>query len=314
MKRRLHRLRRLALELAALYVAASCVGCAVVNAAMFHPPKPPYGPDLPGLVEMGTPDAPVAGVWSPAPGATRAVLFSLGNAEDLRYVHDRLALFNRLGFSALAWDYPGYGRTPGKPSERTVYAAAETAFRHLVETRGFAPSNIVVCGYSIGGGPSCYLAERHPDVAALLLFAPFKSAVRVVTRVRILPFDPFPNLARIPRTRCPVLVLHGTADRIIPSWHGEAVAAAAGGRGRFVPVPGATHVSVFHAAFADPAASAAIGAFLAHPHAESAEFDSHAESAEFAESDSLAESAENAEPRSGGSGAEPPLVGHLATP
>lgn len=44
MKRRLHRLRRLALELAALYVAASCVGCAVVNAAMFHPPKPLYAP------------------------------------------------------------------------------------------------------------------------------------------------------------------------------------------------------------------------------------------------------------------------------
>ena len=289
------RFRRLSLALAALYAAASCVGCAVVNAAMFHPPKPPYGPDLPGLVAMGAPDAPVAGVWSPAPGATRAVLFSHGNAEDLRYVHDRLALFNRLGFSALAWDYPGYGRTPGKPSERTVYEAAETAFRHLVETRGFAPSNIVVCGYSIGSGPACYLAEKHPDVGALLLVAPFKSAVRVVTRVRILPFDPFPNLSRIRRTRCPVLVLHGTADRIIPSWHGKAVAAAAGARGRFVPVPGATHVSVFHAAFADPAASATIRAFLAHPHAKSAESDSHAESAEGAEADSHAESAENAE-------------------
>ena len=331
----LPRFRRLALGLAALYAAASCVGCAVMNAAMFHPPKPPYGPDLPGLVSMGAPDAPVAGVWSPAPGATRAVLFSHGNAEDLRYVHDRLSLFNRLGFSALAWDYPGYGRTPGKPSERAVYAAAETAFRHLVEERGFAPSNIVVCGYSIGSGPACYLAEKHPDVGALLLVAPFKSAVRVVTRVRILPFDPFPNLARVPRTRCPVLVLHGTADTIIPSWHGEAVAAAAGGRGRFVPVPSATHVSVFHAAFADPAASAAIRAFLAHPHAESAESDSHAERAEKmpsaepepkakgereasppnrAERGERSEPSVNAEPRSGGSGAEPPLVGHPPAP
>ena len=95
--------------------------------------------------------------------------------------------------------------------------------------------------------------------------------MRVVTRVRILPFDPFPNLARVPRTRCPVLVLHGTADRVVPCSHGEAVAAAAGDRGRFVPLPGATHVSVFHAAFADPAASAAIRAFLAHPHAEGKE-------------------------------------------
>ena len=78
----------------------------------------------------------------------------------------------------------------------------------------------------------------------LLLFAPFKSAVRVVTQVHILPFDPFPNLARIPRTRGPVLVFHGTADRVIPFSHGEAVAAAAGDRGRFVPVPGASHEAV----------------------------------------------------------------------
>ena len=264
---RLSRIPRFLLACAALYVAASCAGCALVNAAMFHPPSPPYGTDLPGLVAMGPPDAPVAGVWSPAPGATRAVLFSHGNGEDLRYVHGRLAAFNRLGLSALAWDYPGYGRTPGKPTEKTVYAAAETAFRHLVEERGFAASNIVLCGYSIGSGPSCYLAEKHPDVGALLLLAPFKSAVRVVTRVRVLPFDPFPNLARVPRTRCPVLVLHGTADGIVPSRHGEAVAAAAGDRGRFVPIPGATHVSVFHAAFADPEVSAVLRAFLA-PRAE----------------------------------------------
>ena len=287
-------LRRIALGLAVLYAAASCIGCAVVNAAMFHPPRPPYGTDLPGLVAMGPPDAPVACVWSPAPGATRAVLFSHGNGEDLRYVHGRLDAFNRLGLSALAWDYPGYGRTPGKPTENTVYAAAETAFRHLVEERGFAASNIVLCGYSIGSGPACWLAEKHPDAGALLLLAPFKSAVRVVTRVRVLPFDPFPNLARIPRTRCPVLVLHGTADRLIPAWHGEAVAAAAGDRGRFVPVPGATHVSVFRAAFEDSGTADILRAFLAS-RAEAAEVDSHAESAEFAEAESHAESAEAAE-------------------
>lgn len=246
-----------------LYVAATCVGCAVLNAVMFHPPRTPYGTDLPGLVTMGPPESPVAGVWSPVPGATRAVLFSHGNAEDLRYVQSILSEFNRLGFSALAWDYPGYGRTPGKPTEKTVYAAAETAFRHLVEERGFAPTNIVVCGYSIGSGPSCYLAEKHTDVGALLLFAPFKSVVRVVTRIRVLPFDPFPNLSRIRRTRCPVLVFHGADDQLIPCSHGKAVAAAAGERGRFVPIPDAAHDTVFDDALDDPNASATLRDFLA---------------------------------------------------
>jgi len=56
MKRRLHRLRRLSLGLAALYAAASCVGCAFVNAAMFHPPKPPYGPLIRGHGPAATGD------------------------------------------------------------------------------------------------------------------------------------------------------------------------------------------------------------------------------------------------------------------
>ncbi len=100
----------------------------------------------------------------------------------------------------------------------------------------------------------------------LLLFAPFKSAVRVVTQVRILPFDPFPNIARIPRTRCPVLVFHGTEDKVIPFSHGRAVAKAAGGHGRFFLLPEETHDTVFLAALADPEASSAIHDILAGPY------------------------------------------------
>ena len=232
--------RRVVADGIVIYAIVSCAACAVVNRAMFHPPRPVYGEDIAGFVRMGSPDAPIAGVWMPVEGATRAVLFAHGNAEDLRHVHARLARFNRLGLSALSYDYPGYGLTPGHPTESSVYAAAETAFRHLVEDRGFAESNIVVCGFSIGSGPACYLAEKH-DVGGLLLYAPFKSAVRVVTRIRLFPIDPFPNLARIPRTRCPVLVLHGSADTVISPSHGRAIAAAAGDRGRYIEVPGANH-------------------------------------------------------------------------
>ena len=240
------RIRRAATTLAAAYLLAAGVACLVVNRAMFHPPRDPYGEDLPEFIRIGPADAPVAAVWMPVEGARRAVLFAHGNAEDLSSVHLRLERFNQLGLSALAFDYPGYGLTPGRPTEDSVYAAAETAFRHLVEERGFAERDIIVCGYSIGSGPSCYLAERH-DVGGLLLYAPFKSAIRVATRLRLFPLDPFPNLARVPRTRCPVLVLHGAADRLIPPSHGRALARAAGDRGRFIEVPGANHNAIGHA-------------------------------------------------------------------
>ena len=239
-----HVLTRLAIGLGAGYGAFSLFSRLSVNRRMFHPPRPAYGAgDVPGLVEIGTPDAPVAGLWVPAEGATRAILFSHGNAEDLRHVRSRIERFSQLGLSVLSYDYPGYGLTPGKPTEASVYAAAETAFRHLADVRGFAESNILVAGHSIGGGPACYLAEKH-DVGGLLLFAPFKSAPRVVTHVRCLPFDPFPNIARMPRTRCPVLVVHGTADKVIPFRQGKAVAKAAGGRARLILVPGAPHETI----------------------------------------------------------------------
>jgi hypothetical protein len=234
---------RLVVDLVVGYAAISCSVFAAINKFMFHPPRPSYGTYVQNLIEMGPADAPVAGVWMPVEGATRAVLFSHGNGEDLRDIHSRLARFNRLGLSALAYDYPGYGRTPGSPGEKSVYAAAETAFRHLVEECGFAETNIVIAGFSIGSGPSCYLAERH-DVGGLLLYAPFKSAIRVVTRVRVMPFDPFPNLKRIPRTRCPVLVLHGTDDKLINISHGRALANAAGDRARFISVQGAIHNTI----------------------------------------------------------------------
>lgn len=66
-------LRRAAEFLAVLYLAVSIVGCAVLNAAMFHPPRHVYGPDLSGLIEMGPSNAPVAGVWMPVEGSKRAV-------------------------------------------------------------------------------------------------------------------------------------------------------------------------------------------------------------------------------------------------
>lgn len=230
----------LLLALAALWTLVSLAACASVDKLMFHPPRPPYGEDLPGLVRLDDPGGAVAALWSPAENAEDAILFFHGNAEDIRHCGRDLRRFNRLGWSALAVDYPGYGRSEGTPTEKGAYRAAEAGWRFLTETQGLAPDRIVVCGFSIGTGPACWLAaEKNP--AGLLLFAPFKSAVRVVTGIRILPFDPFPNLANVERATCPVAVVHGTHDDVIPFAHGQAVATAAGDRAAFFAVPGADH-------------------------------------------------------------------------
>ena len=235
-------LRRLAAALLLAWLLATLAGCVMANRMMFHPPSPPYG-DLPGLVWMPVDENadPVAGLWSPVPGARRVVLFSHGNAEDLRHYGGFLRRLNGLGYSALSYDYPGYGRSGGEPSERGAYRAAEAAWRYLADEQGFAPANILIAGFSIGTGPACRLARDHPDAAGLVLFAPFTSAIRVVTGIRLLPYDPFPNLANVKRTSCRIAVVHGTADDVIPHAHSEAVAAATHPRSTFFSVPFVHH-------------------------------------------------------------------------
>ena len=86
------------------------------------------------------------------------------------------------------------------------------------------------------------LASKR-EVGALVLEAPFLSAPRVVTRKRLLFVDPFPNLKNIKKVTCPVLIMHGTDDRVVPFWHGRELSGLAkkSVSVRFVPVEGADH-------------------------------------------------------------------------
>ena len=74
-------------------------------------------------------------------------------------------------------------------------------------------------GRSIGSGPSSYLAEKY-DVAGVILHSPLMSALRVLFNLRwTLPFDKFPNIDRMPNIDCPVFIIHGRRDEIVPFYH-----------------------------------------------------------------------------------------------
>ena len=167
------------------------------------------------------------------------ILYSHGNAEDLSGLRYRLPQFPAHGYGIIAYDYEGYGASGGTPSEENVYRDAERVWRYLVEEKKIPAERIVLYGRSLGSGPSCYLAERFP-AAALVLESPFTSAF-AVAGVEWLPGDRFPNLDRIGRVKCPVLIFHGDRDRVVPPEHGKALYEAAPGRKRLCPVPGAGH-------------------------------------------------------------------------
>jgi len=162
----------------------------------------------------------ITAVYLPVSGAKWTILSSHGNAEDLGTVLPFMKQFQQHGFSVLLYDYRGYGTSDGSPSEKNAYKDIAAAYHWLVNEKKVDPKTIIVHGRSVGGGPSTWLAA-HYKVGGLILESTFLSAFRVKTKVAITPWDKFDNLKNIKKTSCPVLVIHGKQDSVIPFWHGE---------------------------------------------------------------------------------------------
>jgi len=177
------------------------------------------------------------------PNSQYTILFSHGNATDIGGVLPILLSLRDAGFSVLAYDYPGYGHSTGNPTEQNAYTAAEAAYDYLVEDLKIPPANIIVQGQSVGGGPSTYLAAEKP-VAGLVLESSFATAFQVVVPFRIVPFEKFPNVKRIDKINCPLLLIHGTEDSMIPFSHSEELLAAAEEPKMLIPIPQADHNDV----------------------------------------------------------------------
>jgi len=169
------------------------------------------------------------------------------DAEDLGDVAPLLEALHDTGFAVLAFDYRGYGRSGGQASEKNVYADTRAVLAFAQARFGLKPDRIIVVGRSVGSGPAVELAARE-RVAGLTLISPFTSAFRVLTRVKLLPFDRFDNLSKIGRVRAPILIFHGTRDEVIPFAHGQKLFAAAPEPKRAVWVEGAGHNDVFEVA------------------------------------------------------------------
>jgi len=217
-------------------------GCAWLYAdrLIFLPPPPGY-PDGPGILKIPTGDGQhIAAVYLVNPSARYILLQSHGNAEDLGSMMPLLAGLRDLGFSVFAYDYRGYGRSEGTPSEARVYADIDAAYEHLVRELRVRPERIVAYGRSLGGGAAVDLAA-HRRLGGLVLESPFLSAFRVMTRVSLFPVDKFRNSAKIGRVTCPVLIMHGEEDEIVPVWHGRRLFDLAPEPKMLVTVPGAHH-------------------------------------------------------------------------
>ncbi len=211
-------LGRLLLILALVY-GALAVGAHYLSLSMIFP-RPPVkyemGPDYFTLVAPdGTKLA--ARHW-PNPRAKYTLLYLHGNYQDLGSLAEYMPSFVKQGYAVVAFDYRRYGHSEGTPTEANVYSDTELVYDYLRTKLGVPAERIVVYGYSLGGGPAVELA-RHQPPAGIVLQGTFVSAYRVMTRVPVFPGDKFANLGKMAELRCPVMVIHGTADATVSFWH-----------------------------------------------------------------------------------------------
>ena len=160
----------------------------------------------------------VSGFPKPYP----TVIIAHGNAELIDdYTQTYLENFMRFldfGMAVYLVEYPGYGRSQGEPTKKTVTETFVAAYDTLVLRPDVDKERILFFGRSLGGAAVCALASKRPS-KAMILFTTFTSVGDMATTYmvpKIFIRDPFDNLAVVKSYPGPILVIHGTEDRVIP--------------------------------------------------------------------------------------------------
>jgi pimeloyl-ACP methyl ester carboxylesterase len=190
--------------------------------------------------------------WLPQPDARAPTLLYLhGTFRNLYQNLPKIEALRQAGFAIIAVDYRGWGdSTAIIPSEASINADAQVAWTELVR-RQPVPGRRVVYGHSMGTATAVSLGVRlrsGSDYGALILESAFTRLPdvaetagfwgKVGAAVTTLEFD---SLSRIGRIDAPILMLHGSADRVVPIDLGQQLREAAPRGVRWVPIPGGSH-------------------------------------------------------------------------
>ncbi|OMJ87307.1 hypothetical protein SteCoe_10992 [Stentor coeruleus] len=155
--------------------------------------------------------------------ANLTLLYCHGNSADLGLLfYYLLELSTQLKVHILAFEYTGYGPSKVKPSESSLEKDAEAAYSYLISKTDW--KTIVVYGSSLGSYPACIIAANY-KIHALILQSPLASASYIMCSSVGKPRknDAFNNLKLVSFIKCPVLVIHGEADEVIPICHAKAL-------------------------------------------------------------------------------------------
>lgn len=223
-------------------------------------PAPPssYDRELPGLDWIET----IPILWIKRDPKRPTILYSHGNGCDLGQVKELMKLLSKkLNVNIISYDYPGYGLSPGIPSERSCYQAISKVCSLLISEK---IKNIILMGQSIGTGPTSWLAcqlcqkrvppEFEKNPIGVILITPFISALSVMSSTaRSVSglLDIFDNEHHLGLVDRPVLIIAGTEDSVTPIHHARQLHRVAKYPFPLISLGGAGHNDVFSSEYRD---------------------------------------------------------------
>jgi uncharacterized protein len=213
-------------------------------------PSPPPAPLEEVWLDLSTGGRAAAWAYTPPvlPPHAPVLLFFHGNGENLETLRwsglfDELG---RLGVAVLAPDFPGYGRSPGLPSEEGLIATGDAAVAWAREKHPERP--IVVCGWSLGAALAIATVNRHPEkIRGLIALSAWTTLAEVAVKlfpefaVKMMLREHYDSRSVASNVKVPALVVHGELDDLIPLAQGKEIASVLGGPTRWVEVRGAAH-------------------------------------------------------------------------
>jgi fermentation-respiration switch protein FrsA (DUF1100 family) len=181
--------------------------------------------------------------------ASASVIYFHGNGGNLSYCDWVGRELAARGFDVLIFDYRGYGRSEGEPvGERELYMDADAAYDFVTKERGAHAGRVVLYGQSLGTAAAIDVASRR-ECGALVIESGLSSAADMAGAimpwlprfVRALTKNKLDSVSKMPRVGCPVLVVHGERDELIPAEQGRRLFDAARGPKRFQLIERAGH-------------------------------------------------------------------------
>jgi uncharacterized protein len=160
------------------------------------------------------------------------ILFCHGNGGNIGNRVSYLPIFRSLGLSTFLFDYRGYGKSEGKPTEAGTYADVEAAWQYLTQERKIPPQKIIIYGESLGGAIAAYIAQLTSqdlknNAGGLVLASTFTSISDRAAElypflpIRLLSRFSYNSIERLPSIKIPILIIHSADDEIIPFHHSD---------------------------------------------------------------------------------------------